>query len=256
MSNATLHILKIGGAVLDHTASFQAVLHEFAKWSSPKVLVHGGGGRASELLQQLNISPTMHEGRRITDEETLEVVTMVYAGLLNKKVVSQLQALDCNALGLSGADVDSIRAHKRIVQEVDYGWAGDIDAVNTPILAALLALTIVPVFCAITHDGNGQLLNTNADTIAASLGAAFADHYDVELHYCFDRAGVLLDANDNDSIIPELTQSLYENYKTSGIIAGGMLPKLSNAFASLAQGVRVVHLSGAYNLGQGTVVKT
>ncbi|MEM1325138.1 MAG: acetylglutamate kinase [Bacteroidota bacterium] len=255
MQQSTLRILKIGGAILDHLEAFESVCQQFANWAHPKILVHGGGGRASQLLEQLNIVPQMHSGRRITDDDTLEVVTMVYAGLLNKKVVGHLQSLGCDALGLSGADLDSIRAHKRVVKDVDYGWAGDIDTINTPTLSALLSLNIVPVFCAITHNGNGQLLNTNADTIAATLGTAFADHYEVELHYCFDRPGVLLDKNDDDSVISELTHQVYEDYKNQGIIEDGMLPKLSNAFDSLSQGVKAVHLGGAFNLGKGTIIK-
>lgn len=248
----SLRILKVGSNILNNDAAFTQLKQKFVSWSVPKILVHGGGQAASELLKKLNITPEMYNGRRITDDATLEVVTMVYAGLLNKKIVAQLQALGCNALGLSGADLNSIRAQKRIIDAVDFGWAGDITTINESMLSTILALQITPVFCAITHDGNGQLLNTNADTIAASLASVLAKKYEVQLHYCFDRKGVLLDAKDDDSLISLLNKEQYLNYKAEGIIAGGMLPKLSTAFDALSQGVAEVHLSGVENLGEGT----
>ncbi|MEM6697727.1 MAG: acetylglutamate kinase, partial [Bacteroidota bacterium] len=210
--------------------------------------------KASSMAKQLGIVPKMHDGRRITDDATLEVVVMVYAGWINKTIVSRLQELNCNALGMTGADLNSIQAHKRIVKAVDYGWAGDIDAVNNEMLQKILTLDITPVFCAITHDKKGQLLNTNADTIAASLAAALSKHYQVSLNYCFDRPGVLLDAENDDSVIQSLNPTTYQAYKAKGIIAGGMLPKLDNAFDSLRQGVKEVILSGVQNLGEGTSI--
>lgn len=255
MSNKPiLKILKIGGRVFENQEDFIQLTETFANWDSPKILVHGGGKKASSMAQQLGITPKMHDGRRITDDATLEVVVMVYAGWINKKIVSRLQHLNCNALGMTGADLNTIQAHKRIVKEVDYGWAGDIDAVDEEMLRKILSLDITPVFCAITHDKKGQLLNTNADTIAATLAAALSNHYQVSLNYCFDRPGVLLDAEDDESVIKKLNPTTYEKYKTAGIIAGGMLPKLDNAFDSLKQGVQEVVLSGVQNLGDGTSI--
>ncbi|MEL6941569.1 MAG: acetylglutamate kinase [Bacteroidota bacterium] len=248
----TLKILKIGGQVFENKRDFAQLTETFANWDDRKILVHGGGKRASAMAEQLGIEPKMYNGRRITDDATLEIVVMVYAGLINKKVVSHLQTLNCNALGMTGADLNSIQAHKRIVKEVDFGWAGDIDEVNDQMLQKILELGITPVFCAITHDKKGQLLNTNADTIAATLATALSTFYQVSLNYCFDRPGVLLDASDDQSVIPELNFETYEKYKDEGIIAGGMLPKLDNAFASLRQGVSEVILSGVSNLGKGT----
>ncbi|MEM9887756.1 MAG: acetylglutamate kinase [Bacteroidota bacterium] len=251
-----LKILKIGGKILENELEFGTVAQTFANWENPKILVHGGGRKASTVAKRLGITPKMHEGRRITDDATLEVVTMVYAGWMNKKAVSHLQALGCNALGLSGADLNSIQAHKRIVESIDYGWAGDINAINTKALLPLLQLAITPVFCAITHDNKGQLLNTNADTIAAYLATALATFYTVQLHYCLDKAGVLLDAADDTSLIEQINPESYKKYKLEGIIAGGMLPKLDNAFAALDAGVSEVVLSGVDNLGKGTKIRT
>lgn len=247
-----LRILKIGGNVLNDQLAFAQLKQQFVAWSGPKILVHGGGQAASRLLKQLNIQPKMHNGRRITDDATLEVVTMVYAGLLNKNMVAQLQALGCDALGLCGADLNSIYAEKRTIEQIDFGWAGDIQAINVSKLSALLNLNITPVFCAITHDGNGQLLNTNADTIAAALASALTAVYKVKLYYCFDRKGVLLDVEDEASLMAILNKKDYQHYQKKGIIAGGMLPKLSTAFAALEQGVSEVYLSGVENLGRGT----
>ena len=250
-----LIILKIGGKIIEDTSRRQQVLASFAAWKGAKILVHGGGNRASELSEKLNITPVMHEGRRITDAAALEVVTMVYAGLSNKTIVSELQADGCNALGLSGADLNSIEARKRPVKTIDYGFAGDVVQVNTTILHQLLALQITPVFCAITHDKKGQLLNTNADTIAAQLAIALSAHFEVQLIYSFEKSGVLKDANDPSSLIPELTPSLYANYKADGTIFAGMIPKLDNAFAAIEQGVKEVVIGGTDSLGTGTVLK-
>ncbi|MEM8526791.1 MAG: acetylglutamate kinase [Bacteroidota bacterium] len=250
-----LKILKIGGQVFENQDDFFQLIRAFAAWDNPKILVHGGGKKASTMAQQLGIEPKMYNGRRITDDATLEVVVMVYAGWINRKIVSRLQSLECNALGMTGADLNSIEAHKRIVKEVDFGWAGDIDKVDNQMLQKVLELEITPVFCAITHDKKGQLLNTNADTIAASLAAALSIRYEVSLHYCFDRPGVLLDASDDTTVIKELSFERYEQYKAEGIIADGMLPKLDNAFDSLRKGVSEVVLGGVQNLGNGTKIK-
>lgn len=232
-------ILKIGGNVLNHPALLTAALDYFASLDQA-VLVHGGGRKASELLSKMGIEPQMVGGRRLTDASTLEVVTMVYAGLLNKNIVAQLQARGCNALGLSGADGDVVHAHKRPVGAVDYGYAGDLDRVKAPFLAELLNKGCSPVLCPITHDGKGQLLNTNADTIAMATAEALAGLGDVQLQYCFELPGVLRDINEPDSVIPTMSSADFARYRAEGVVAGGMLPKLENAFAAIAGGVKEV----------------
>ncbi len=240
----TLTIVKIGGKLLESEALLSQTLQQFAQIKGAKILVHGGGKSASEWSNALGIPPNMVDGRRITDAPTLEVVTMVYAGLENKKVVSQLQALGCDALGFSGADANTILARKRPVKTIDYGFVGDIDQVNAMRINALLKLGLSPVFCAITHDGNGGLLNTNADTIAAEMAKAMANHYEVKLFYCFEKAGVLADPNDDHSVIALIDQATFAAGKKSGAIAAGMLPKLENAFAALLAGVQLVTIGG------------
>lgn len=248
-----LHITKIGGKVLEDTELLEQVLDNFVSLPGYKILVHGGGKRASALSRRLGIEPKMHNGRRITDAGALEVATMVYAGLANKTLVSRLQARGCDALGLSGADGNAILAHKRPVKDIDYGFAGDIDEVNTGLIRHLLLANTTPVFCAITHDGKGQLLNTNADTIAGQLARALSPFYNVQLHYCFEKPGVLYDAEDDDSLIRELSYDDYQQYQQDGIITDGMLPKLDNAFHALREGVKGVMICGPYSLnGQGT----
>lgn len=239
-----LTIIKIGGKVINQAELLRKVLQDFSDLEGKKILVHGGGRKASEVLAQMNITPKMVAGRRITDAETLEVVAMVYAGLINKQVVALLQAFGCQSIGLSGADLNSIQAHKRLVKEIDYGFAGDIDAVNTMAVAQLLEVGVTPVFCPITHDRKGQLLNTNADTIAAALAVALSSQFEVSLKYCFEKKGVLLDVNDEDSVIEMLSRSKYEQYKKTGIIYEGMLPKIDNAFLALHQGVQQVYICG------------
>ncbi len=239
-----LHIWKIGGRVLDDPTMLTALLQAFSNLPTPKLLVHGGGDQASELSSRLGITPQKVQGRRITDQATLEVVTMVYAGLLNKKLVAGLQALGVNALGLTGADADIIRARKREVKEVDYGYAGDIffrEGSEQP-LSDFLNMGLTPVVCALTHDGQGQLLNTNADTIAAHLGQTLSQEFEVKLAYCFDKPGVLLDTNNPQSVVPELNPELYQKLKNQGKIADGMIPKLDNAFAALDAGVQEILL--------------
>ncbi|PSR09634.1 MAG: acetylglutamate kinase [Bacteroidetes bacterium] len=247
-SPVALTILKIGGNVLADADQLHQTLALFTRLAGPAILVHGGGRRADELLAALGHKAQMVNGRRLTDAPTLEVVTMVYAGLLNKQLVALLQAQGCNALGVSGADGNLLRAHQRPVQDIDYGFAGDIDAVNVPAFQALLGARFAPVCCAITHDGAGQLLNTNADTIAASIATALAPHYAVALWYCFEKPGVLLDINDDQSVIPVLDPARYAELKSQGVIHSGMLPKLDNAFATLQQGVQEVQLGNLASL--------
>lgn len=237
MQRAKLTIVKIGGKVLEVPEKLTEALQYFVGIEGPKILVHGGGKQANVIIKALDIEPKMLDGRRITDAPTLEVVTMVYAGLVNKTVVSQLQSLGCNALGLSGADGNMIRAHKRIVTTADYGFAGDIDEINAKGLQQLLDLGFCPCFCAITHDAKGQLLNTNADTIASQIAIAMAKGFEVELQFCFEKGGVLTDPADEHSVIPELTSDSYQRHKEDGVIAGGMIPKLDNAFAAIDAGV-------------------
>jgi acetylglutamate kinase len=250
-----IRILKIGGKIMEDIPNRQKVLASFAGWDGAKILVHGGGNRASELSKKLNIEPNVHEGRRITDAATLEIVTMVYAGLSNKTIVSELQSFGCNALGLSGADLNSIQAKKRTVKNIDYGFVGDIEQINTIMLTQLIALGITPIFCAITHDLQGQLLNTNADTIAAQLAIALSVFFQVQLIYSFEKPGVLSDTNNLSSVIPTITPMLYQQHKSSGIIFAGMIPKLDNAFAAIEQGVHEVVIGGTDPLGVGTVLK-
>jgi acetylglutamate kinase len=237
-----LRIVKIGGNVIEVEKELSKFLSLFAAISGPKILVHGGGKKASNLLPKLGITPHMHNGRRITDEATLEVVTMVYAGLVNKKLVAQLQSLGVNAIGMSGADANSILAHKRVVTDIDYGYAGDVDKVDGKMLTALIDLGLTPVFCALTHDKKGQLLNTNADTIAATIAEGMSPYMDVELNYCFELPGVLKNINDPESLIPKIDSDSYKVLQEDGIIATGMLPKMKNCFEALKGGVKIVKI--------------
>ncbi len=239
-----LKIIKIGGNVINNKEKLAEALANFAAIKSPKILVHGGGRKASELSKQMGIEPQMIKGRRVTNEATLEIVTMVYSGLLNTQIVANLQALGCNALGLNGADINAIQSHKRIVKEIDYGFAGDVDFCNADLLSKLIQLGISPVFCAITHDKKGQLLNTNADTIASTLAVALSKFFEVELTYTFEKAGVLYDAEDDNSLIPLITKSDYVQLKKDKIIFDGMIPKIDNAFDALENGVSLVEIGG------------
>lgn len=257
MNHEPLTILKIGGAVLEQPTARTEMLRVFAAMPQPAILVHGGGRRADELSRQLGIEPRMVEGRRITDAAMLEIVTMAYAGSLNKEIVATLQALGCNAVGLSGADGDVIRAHKRRGSAIDYGFAGDIDEVNAGLIKNLLAIGLVPVICPITHDGAGQLLNTNADTISATLAVALSSLFTVSLRYSFERPGVLADPNDDNSIISSLDPVSYQRFRAAGVITAGMIPKLDNAFAALAKGVGEVIIGNAASMATGaaTVIR-
>lgn len=254
MNSRELHVIKIGGSVANDRARLTAFLDAFEQVPHPKVLVHGGGSAASELCRKLDIPIRMTDGRRITDEPALEVAVMVYAGLINKQIVARLQARGCNALGLSGADLNAIPARQRSHPTIDFGYVGDIEAetLNTYFIRRLLDEQIVPVFPAITHDGQGQLLNTNADTIAATLAIALAGHYTVELTYCFDKEGVLENPDDDTSVIDSLSRQRYDALKQSGAIAEGMIPKLDTAFGALSRRVQQVRIKGAENLNHHT----
>jgi acetylglutamate kinase len=245
-----IKIYKIGGGILDNPPELERFLVDFSRIKQKKILVHGGGKEANQLLKKLNIEPNMVEGRRVTDHQTLDVVTQLYAGKLNKFIVAFLQKLNSNCLGLSGADANVIRAKKRPVKTIDYGFVGDLDSdsVNYFFIQSILDLGITPVFCAITHDGNGQLLNTNADTIASQIAISMAKIEEVELHFCFDKIGVLQDINDEKSLIPTINSISYKKLIEDEIIADGMLPKLENAFSVLQNGVKKVCLEHPKNI--------
>jgi len=239
MDKAT--IIKIGGNIVDDEALLQSFLQKFAALAGAKILVHGGGKLATRLAEELNIPQQMIDGRRITSAETLKIVTMVYAGYINKNIVAILQSNECNALGVTGADGNCIRAHKRAAAEIDYGFAGDVDTVDAPFFSRMLLQQIVPVIAPLTHDGQGQLLNTNADTIAHQVAQALSRHFQTTLVYCFEREGVLLDTTDEESVIQNITPGSYKTLRSGNIIYAGMIPKLDAAFAAVASGVaRVV----------------
>jgi acetylglutamate kinase len=246
-----LYIIKIGGNVIDNSENLHNFLKDFTALKGNKILVHGGGKVATQLSETLGIEPKMIEGRRITDIETLRVVTMVYGGLINKNIVAQLQKFGTNAIGLTGADGNFIRTKKRPVKTIDYGFVGDIDetSIDNTNIKRLMDGGFTPVFCAITHDGDGQLLNTNADTIASALAVSLAKLYDTTLIYCFEKSGVLKDINDEDSLIADIDPQYYEELKKQQIIHSGMLPKLDNAFTAITCGVKAVIIGHANNLG-------
>lgn len=254
-----LTILKIGGNIIDVPYLLEKFISDFVKIEDPKILIHGGGKLASELSAKMGIETKMHEGRRITDYETLKLVTMVYAGLINKEIVAGFQKDGCNAIGLSGADANIIPATRRAPQPIDFGYVGDVNPqmINDRFLFSLLSMGITPVICAITHDGNGSLLNTNADTIASSIAIAMSKHYSTKLVYCFEKNGVLLDPDDDDSVISLITYDHFQNLKKEGIISKGMIPKLDNAFKAISNGVSEVEIKHASNLNLqiGTLLK-
>jgi acetylglutamate kinase len=244
MSKPKLHVLKVGGRLIEQADHLAEVLAHFLQKEGHKLLIHGGGKRASELEKKLEIPTKMVDGRRITDAASLEIVVMVYAGLINKRLVSQLQSMHCNAVGLSGADGNVILAHKRPVKTIDYGMVGDIDQVNTHFVTTLLKANTLPVFCAITHDGKGQLLNTNADTIAATLARAMAEDFEVHAYFCLEKNGVLSDPEDDTAVLKKLDTPTYERLKADGTISAGMIPKLDNGFGALEKGVKEVVICG------------
>lgn len=235
-----LAIVKIGGNVIENETELAKFLASFSMMEEPKILVHGGGKLATELGKKLGIESKMVGGRRITDAQSLELITMVYGGLANKNIVAQLQAKNCNAIGLSGADGNSIQAHKRPVKEIDYGFVGDIDGINQETVSKLIASGFVPVFCAISHDGNGQLLNTNADTIASEIAIGMSEQYDTTLYYCFEKKGVLMDVTDENSVVEHINSNSYQKLLDQKIIADGMLPKMHNCFHALNNKVQKV----------------
>lgn len=257
-----LYVVKIGGNIIDDENKLANFLREFAGLTSPlqgpgvnKILIHGGGKLATKLAEQMNIPQQMIDGRRITDAETLKIVTMVYAGYINKNIVAQLQANNCNTIGLCGADGNVILAHKRGVANsplgaggIDYGFAGDVDAINTTLLKSILDQQVAVVMAPITHDQKGQLLNTNADTIAQEVANALSSLYDVQLIYSFEKSGVLLDANDDNTVISSISPSYYQQLKSAQKIFAGMIPKLDNAFAALNRGVKKVIIGKAEQL--------
>ena len=244
-------LVKIGGNIIDNANELQQFLSDFSKIEGYKVLVHGGGKSATKMAKSIGLVPQMIDGRRITDAAMLEVVVMIYAGQINKNIVAQLQGHNTNAMGFSGADGNLIQSDKRNHPTIDYGFVGDVKSVNTPLLSTLLESGIVPVFCAITHDKNGQLLNTNADTIASELAIALSEVYDVTLNYCFEKPGVLYDAEDDSSVIDQINPNLYTKLKEEKAIHSGMIPKLDNCFNSLAKGVQKIRI-GHHNMLKNT----
>ncbi len=252
-----LTVIKVGGKIVEEDATLGRLLNDFSSISGHKVLVHGGGRSATKIAAQLGIESQMVNGRRITDAETLKVVTMVYGGLVNKNIVAGLQACGVNAMGLTGADMDVIRSVKRPVKDVDYGFVGDVEQVNSELLADLIHKGVVPVMAPLTHDGQGHLLNTNADTIAGETAKALARHFDVTLIFCFEKKGVLRDENDDDSVISTIDRAQFEQYVAEGVIQGGMIPKLENSFDAINAGVSqvVITLATAINGEGGTVIK-
>ena len=251
-----LKVIKIGGKVIEDATNCEDFLNEFSAIDGLKILVHGGGNIATKLAEETGVEVQIVDGRRITDAAMLEIVTMVYAGV-NKKLVAQLQKIGIQSIGLTGADLNIIKATKRKVTTIDYGFVGDIDenGVGVEHLNYLLSNEITPVFAALTHDGEGNLLNTNADTIAAAIAMACADKYEVELIYCFEKNGVLLDEFDNNSVIDELSLEKFQALKENKIITAGMIPKLDNAFDSIKKGVGKVRITNFKDLAGGTVLK-
>lgn len=246
-----LTIVKVGGGIVEEETTLKRLLDDFAALQGHKVLVHGGGRMATRLAERLGVASRMVDGRRITDADTLRVVTMVYAGLVNKNIVAGLQARGVNALGLTGADMDVIRSGKRPVKEVDYGFVGDVEQVNSALLGRLATEGVVPVMAPLTHDGKGHLLNTNADTIAGETAKALAPMWNVTLVYCFEKKGVLLDEHDEDSVIAALDRADFRRLVNEGVIQAGMIPKLENAFDALEAGVREVVITQANAIGSG-----
>ncbi len=256
-----VRVFKIGGKVIDNEELLIQFLRDFAKIDGKKILIHGGGKIATSISEKLGITTQMVNGRRITDKDTIDVVVMVYGGLINKKIVAALQSLGCNAVGLSGADLNIVFAKKRPVVSVDYGFVGDVEQVNHETLGMLLGYDIVPVLAPLSHDGHGQMLNINADTIAAVAAVGLSKLFEVELFYCFEKPGVLMDQHDDSSVIKKVTPSYFIELKNQGVVSDGMLPKLENSFECIQNGVKKViicHFSAIGQLGEahfpGTVL--
>lgn len=254
-----INVIKVGGAVVEQPEFLDELLSNFAAIEGNKVLVHGGGRSATRIAASLGIESQMVNGRRITDTEMLNVVTMVYGGLVNKNLVAKLQAKGINAMGLTGADMNVMEAHKRPIKDgIDYGWVGDVDRANGEAMFNLIEKGIVPVMAPLTHDGQGHMLNTNADTIASEVACALAPLAEVTLTYAFEKNGVLRDPEDDDSVIPHINRESYEQLKADGIISGGMIPKLDNAFSAIDRGVKRVIITSATCLDgtNGTVIES
>lgn len=255
----TIKVIKIGGNVVDNPDALARFVNDFVKLPGKKILVHGGGKEATRMSARLDIPTTMIEGRRVTTRETLDVVTMVYAGLVNKRIVSMLQAAGCNAIGLTGADGNAITATRRKPEPIDYGFVGDIkpEGVNSSLIASLLEAGITPVYCAITHDGNGTLLNCNADTIASSVAIGASRVAPAELFFCFEQPGVMEDLDRPDSLISLITPEIYSDLRARNIVNKGMIPKIDNAFAAIDAGVSSVTIkhSDALTTDRGTVIR-
>ena len=249
-------LIKIGGNIIDNPTELKQFLSDFSKIEGYKILVHGGGKSATKMAESIGLAPQMIDGRRITDAAMLDVVVMIYAGQINKNIVAQLQANSTNAMGFSGADGNLIQSDKRNHPTINYGFVGDVKKVNTNLLETLLSNGIVPVFCAITHDGKGQLLNTNADTIASELAIALSEVFDVTLNYCFEKPGVLYDAEDDSSVIENINQELYSKLKSEKAIHSGMIPKLDNCFNSLSKGVQKIKIGHHRMLQDKTALYT
>lgn len=266
-----INVIKVGGAVVEDSTSLQELINQFSTMPGYKVLVHGGGRSATKIAAQLGIESHMVGGRRITDADMLQVVTMVYGGLVNKRIVAALQARGVNAVGLTGADMDIIRSHKRAPklmtmddgseQMVDFGFVGDVDRADGQRLASLVRPkdgmpSIVPVVAPLTHDGEGNILNTNADTMAATVAKALSEEFEVTLTYCFEKPGVMADAEDDDSVIPMIDTESYARLKADGTVSGGMIPKLDNAFDSISSGVKRVVITHFMDIqaSMGTVI--
>ena len=256
--NREINVFKIGGKVVDDPLLLNLFIENIKEDPNPKVIIHGGGKKATEIAKKLNITTQMAEGRRITDGDSLEVVTMVYGGLINKNLVALLQSNGINALGLSGADGNLIKSHKREAEKFDYGYVGDIDYVNSDLLNNILSQNITPIICPLTHDGNGQILNTNADTIASRIAVALSKNNSVKLVYAFELKGVMKDLNDSDSVISVLTQSDMNKLYEQEVINDGMIPKLKNGYDALREGVGHVsirHVGGILNENTGTTLE-
>ena len=252
-----LTIVKVGGAVVEDEAQLNGLINDFCHLQGPKMLVHGGGRRATKIASALGIESKMVDGRRITDRDMLDVVTMVYGGLINKNIVAHMQAGGVNAIGLTGVDMDVIRSHRRPLKNgIDYGFVGDVDRVDADHLHTLIESGMIPVMAPLTHDGHGSMLNTNADTIASAVAKAMARHYEVTLMFCFEKNGVLANPDDDDSVIPSITRPDYLRYVEEGVISGGMMPKIENALDALDAGVTrvIITKATAINGDKGTVI--
>lgn len=240
-----LTVIKVGGKIVEEPETLSRLIDDFAQIDGPKILIHGGGRSATAMASRLGIETTMIDGRRVTDGEMLNVVTMVYGGLVNKQIVAALQGRGVNAIGLTGADLNIIRSHRRPATPVDYGFVGDVDKVDAKALLSLINSGAVPVIAPLSHDGNGQMLNTNADTIASQVAQALAPLVDTTLTFCFEKPGVLADADNDDSVISNIDRDYYAELRQQGVVAGGMIPKLDNAFAAIDAGVKEVIITRA-----------